>query len=265
MDVRKIATRNAEVDRFGAGGEEQSAEALPAAVREPDFSGLGIDRDCAGAELQLDPMLAVEIGRPQRNPFLGRVAGQVVLGQIGSIIWSRVIGAQHRDRAGVALAPQHLGRSVSCRTAADDNDRIRPGTCCRPRPAFRRFKLVADIDFSVLLVDTPARDRVQRRGAQCRSGAQAEAGMVPGATDGIRHQHPLGEGAVVMGALRANCEERPASSRQHHGLARGLPQDHPALGEILERDPPGKVGSFEFLLLFAHRCLLLTDETLLHL
>jgi hypothetical protein len=83
MDVRKIATRNAEVDRFGAGGEEQSAEALPAAVREPDFSGLGIDRDRAGAELQLEPMLAVEIGRPQRNPFLGRVAGQVVLGQIG--------------------------------------------------------------------------------------------------------------------------------------------------------------------------------------
>jgi hypothetical protein len=66
-----------------------------------------------------------------------------------------------------------------------------------------------------------------------------------------------------MGALRANCEERPASSRQHHGLARGLPQDHAALGEILERDPSGKVGSVEFLLLFAHRCLLLTDETLL--
>ena len=40
MDVRKIATRNAEVDRFGAVGEEQSAEALPAAVREPDFSAL---------------------------------------------------------------------------------------------------------------------------------------------------------------------------------------------------------------------------------
>ena len=60
MDVRKIATRNADVDRFGAGGEEQRAEAQPAAVHEPDFSGLGIDRDRAGAELQ-----------PDRLPFIG--------------------------------------------------------------------------------------------------------------------------------------------------------------------------------------------------
>jgi hypothetical protein len=51
-----------------------------------------------------------------------------------------------------------------------------------------------------------------------------------------------------MGALRANCEERPASSRQHHGLARGLPQDHAALGEILERDPSGKSGPSSLLL-----------------
>jgi hypothetical protein len=77
MDVRKIATRNAEVDRFGAGGEEQRAEALQGAVCEPDFAGLGIDCDRAGAKLQLDPVLAVEIGRAQRYPFLGRVAGQV--------------------------------------------------------------------------------------------------------------------------------------------------------------------------------------------
>jgi hypothetical protein len=92
MDVRKIAAGNVEVDRFGAGGEEQRAEALPGAVCEPDFAGLGIDCDRTGAELQLDPLLAIKIGRAQRDPFLRRVAGQVVLRQIGSIIWSRVIG-----------------------------------------------------------------------------------------------------------------------------------------------------------------------------
>jgi len=32
MDVRKIATRNAKPDRFGAGGEEQRAVALRGAV-----------------------------------------------------------------------------------------------------------------------------------------------------------------------------------------------------------------------------------------
>jgi hypothetical protein len=84
---------------------------------------------------------------------------------------------------------------------------------------------------------------------------------VPRATDGIRHQHPLGEWAVVMGALRADREERSTGSSQHHRLARDVPHDHAALGKIPERDPLGKVGSVEFLFLFAHRCLLLTDET----
>jgi hypothetical protein len=66
--------------------------------------------------------------------------------------------------------------------------------------------------------------------------------MVPGATDGIRYQHPLGERAVVMGTLRTDREQRTTGSRQHHRLARGVPQDHAALGEISERDPPGKSG-----------------------
>jgi len=40
-----------------------------------------------------------------------------------------------------------------------------------------------------------------------------------------------------------------------------LPQDHAALGEIPERDLPGKVGSVVFLFLFTHRYFLMTDET----
>jgi hypothetical protein len=168
---------------------------------------------------------------------------------------------QHRDRAGIALASQHLGRGVSRRAAADDDDRIRPGPSGRPRPALRRFELFADIDFSVLLLDPPARDRIQRRGAQCLSGAQAKAGVVPRATDGIPVEDPLGERTVIMGALSANREERSAGSRQQHRLARDLPQNHPAVGEIPERDSSGKVGAVEFGFLFAHRCLLLTHET----
>src|SRR6266481_4525028 len=148
MDMRKIAARNAEVDRFGAGGEEQRAEALLGAVCEPDFADLRIYRDRAGAELQLDPLFPVEIGRAQRYPLLRRVAGQVVLRQIGSIIRSRVIGAQHRDRAGIALAPQHLGRGVSRRTAAEDDDRLRSSAWCRLRSPLCRFELFTDIDFS---------------------------------------------------------------------------------------------------------------------
>jgi hypothetical protein len=67
-----------------------------------------------------------------------------------------------------------------------------------------------------------------------------------------------------MGALRTDREQRTTGSRQHHRLARDVPQDHAALDEIRERDPLGKVGSVEFVFLFAHRCLLMTDEIASH-
>jgi hypothetical protein len=88
---------------------------------------------------------------------------------------------------------------------------------------------------------------------------------VPGASDGISHQHPLGERTVIMGALGTDREERATGSRQQHGLARGLPQNHAALGKIRERDPSSQVGSVEFRFLFAHRCLRLTRKRVLHL
>ena len=86
MHLRQIAAGNGEPDRVRAGGEQQRAVTVPAAVREPDLAGLGIDRRRAGAELQLDPVLAVEFGRTQRYPFLGRGAGEIVLGQIGPVV-----------------------------------------------------------------------------------------------------------------------------------------------------------------------------------
>jgi hypothetical protein len=79
VDVRQIAAGNGEPDRLGAGGQEQRAKAMPAAVRKLDLPGIGIDRNHAGGEPQLDPLLAVELGWAQRYPFLGRVAGEVVL------------------------------------------------------------------------------------------------------------------------------------------------------------------------------------------
>src|SRR6516162_11702323 len=41
MDMRKIAAGNIEPDRRGAGGEEQRAVMMPAAVSEPDLASLG--------------------------------------------------------------------------------------------------------------------------------------------------------------------------------------------------------------------------------
>jgi len=49
--MRQIAAGNVEPDRRGAGGEEQRAVMMPAAVREPDLTSLGINRRSVGAEL----------------------------------------------------------------------------------------------------------------------------------------------------------------------------------------------------------------------
>ena len=68
-----------EPDRLGAGGQEQSAVAVPAAVRKLDLASIGMDRNYASAEPQLDVVLVVELGRAQRYPFLGRIAGEIIL------------------------------------------------------------------------------------------------------------------------------------------------------------------------------------------
>ena len=99
VDLRQIAAGKGELDRLGAGGQQQRAVAMPAAVRKLDLPGIGVDRNRASTEPQLDPLLSIELERAQRYPFLGRVAGKIVLRQIGPVAGRRVIVAQHRDRA----------------------------------------------------------------------------------------------------------------------------------------------------------------------
>jgi hypothetical protein len=79
VDVRLIAAGYGEPDRLRAGGQEQRAVAMPAAVSKLDLAGIGMNRNYSSAEPQLDLVLAVELGRAQRYPFLGRVAGEIIL------------------------------------------------------------------------------------------------------------------------------------------------------------------------------------------
>ena len=149
------------------------------------------------------PLLGVELGRSERNPLLGRGAGEIVLRQIGPIVGRRVVGAQHREAAGVAFPPQHLGGSVARGAAADDDDRRRQPGAWRPR---RRRRACSSFSRTKAL---PSRcstrqhgDRVQRRRAQRLAGAQAETGMVPRTADGIVDEKPLGKRAAVVRARR---------------------------------------------------------------
>src|SRR3984893_14734288 len=87
---------------------------------------------------------------------------------------------------------------------------------CYPRSASCRLDFFPDIDCPVLLLDTPARDWVQRRRAQRLSGTQAETGVVPGTADSVLDEDPLGERTVVVSAFGADREQLLTATRQQH-------------------------------------------------
>src|SRR5215471_12282627 len=77
-------------------------------------------------------------------------------------------------------------------------------------------KLLADEDAIALPLDTPARDRIQRGRPQRLAGRQIEARVVKGAPNRVADDEPLGEGAAIMGAVRADREDAVASTDKHH-------------------------------------------------
>src|SRR5258708_15396829 len=66
-------------------------------------------------------MLAIEVHRAQRDPFLARSTGNKILRQIRPVVRHGVIRAYHRDAAEISVAPQHLCRGVACSATAHDD------------------------------------------------------------------------------------------------------------------------------------------------
>ena len=166
----------AEPHGFGTGGQQQRTVVLTAAVLELHLALRGVDGNDARVQLQVDAVLAVELGRTQRDPVFGRRASEIALGQVGSIAGQRVVRTEQRDRAFVVFAPQHLGRGIACRAATDDDDRFRMRcrTWCARRWCRGRLDPVADKDLAGALFNAPADQRAQRRCARRLAGAQVE-------------------------------------------------------------------------------------------
>ena len=114
-----------------------------------------------GLAPELDPAVAVELGRMQRNPFLGRAAGQVVLGQVGPVVRGVRVRIHDGDRpaypsrrsVSAAQLPAAPPPTITTRSGARDR---RAG-----RAAAARF--AADEDASAPLLHVPARQVVERR------------------------------------------------------------------------------------------------------
>ncbi len=124
--------------------------------------------------------------------------------------------------------------------------------CCRAHVGSRP-DLFPNVGLAVALLDAPATDRIERRRPQRRSGPQAEAGVVPGTADRVLDQHPVAQWTMIMSALGADREQLLAAPRQQHRFARGMTQQHAAVGNVREGHTEHQVGPVELFMLFAHR------------
>ena len=75
-----------EPDRLGAGREQQRAERVLAPSSSRTRLRCSVERRRARAEHEVDPLLGVELRRPQRDPLLRRGAGEVVLRQVRPVV-----------------------------------------------------------------------------------------------------------------------------------------------------------------------------------
>ena len=150
---------NGQAHRLRAGRQQQPVVGDLAAVRQHHFVRARIDARDIGLEAQVDAVVRVEVVAAQRDPFLGRVAGEIILGEVRTIDRRGIVVAQHDDAALVLLAPQHLGRREAGRAAAHDHDLVRRLAAQLGRGLRRRRPLLLDEDLAVALLDRPAVDR----------------------------------------------------------------------------------------------------------
>jgi hypothetical protein len=244
--------------RLGAGREQQSAKLERAAVVELDPAARGVDRRHATAEEEANFPLLVEFRGVKGDPIFRRGAGEIVLGEVGPVVRHLVLGADHRERALVALPAKPLRCGVARGARADDHHRRRVG---RDFAVWRGRKLACgklagDEEHPVALLDSPASDGVERRSAQRLAGAEAEAGVMPGAAHRVADAQPLPEWAAVMGTGGPDGEDVVAVSGDEHRLSLYVAREHSPVGKLGQRDAATEVRAVRFRLLTTHGALL---------
>ena len=112
---KRLARRRAgklHAHRLGAGRDQQPVIGKRAAIRtSTTCRSLGNDGADPCPQAQIDTVIGVIGVRPERHPFLGRAASQVVFGQIGAIHRGGGVIAEHDDvalvsRDGEAFPPR---------------------------------------------------------------------------------------------------------------------------------------------------------------
>ena len=118
-DVASLGAR----ERAGA-RRWRSARGRRAARRRSPWApcGRGIERDGRVAEPQLDAVLGVPGGGPQRERVVVHRARQALLGERRAVVGQPPLVADERDRAVVAAPAQRLGAALRGEAGADEDD-----------------------------------------------------------------------------------------------------------------------------------------------
>ncbi len=243
VDVWLVGAWDRQPDRLGAGRQQQPVVGDPAPAGKQDFMRARVDAGDIRAQSQLDAVLGIEAVRAQRHPILGRLAGEIVLGEIRPVDRGRSIIAQHDDAALVFPTTQHLGGCEAGRPAAKDHDP--PRQPCRrfAAPWLRHLFLMSHEDFSLALLDHPTRKRVECRRVQGLPGAQIKAGVVPGAPHRIVDNEPLDERSMIMGAGRAEGEDVSPTTHQQDILVADMADELASVGKRGERNSLRQIGA----------------------
>ena len=73
---------------------------------------------------------------------------------------------------------------------------------------------------------------------------------MPRTPHGVVDHEAVGEGPVIVRAVRAYGEDLPSSPREHHVVAAGLSEDHSSIGQFLQREAFSEVWLGVFLIVW---------------
>ena len=96
--------------------------------------------------------------------------------------------------------------------------------------------------FPLALLDGPAGQRAERRGAERLACPDIETSVVPGAADHVAHHQPLGQRPAVMGAGGADGKDLGATAQQEHLLVAQMAEQLAAIRQMGERHAGRKLG-----------------------
>ena len=101
-------------------------------------------------------------------------------------------------------------------------------------------------------LDAPAGQGIARRRPKDFAAAQAEAGMMPRATDGLTDHQPFGKRPSVMGTFGADGENLVAAPSEEHRSITDVAAQHRAVGNGGDVDAETEIGSFKLHRVGAH-------------